>query len=1038
MKMKIKLLGLMFFLGGFLNNIIAQNITITGTVKNKTTGDAMQGATVSIEKTTKSTQTNATGDFSITAQQGNVLIISFVGFTSEKRKVTKAENITISLEETSKGLEDVVVIGYGTQKITKISGAISTVKSDVIEKLKPVRVEEALQGTISGVNVIQNGSPGSTPTVFIRGISSYTGNSPLVVIDGVMQDQADLNSISPADVESINVLKDAAMTAIYGVKGGNGVILVTTKSGKKNQKTEFNVTMNYGIQETSSKMGVLNASEYGAIVNEGSTLAGGSILFSDISKLGVGTNWQDQVFKQAPSQVHSISVKGGSEKTTYFLSGTYNSQGGIVGGIEKSVFNRGNLTANINFDLSSKCKLILNTSAVILSSKFIQENDFNSILGSAINFDPTVPIYNTVPNTIGSNGFSKNLIEEIYNPVTKLDNTYNKNNGFKLYGKLEFQYQILKNLKLSSRFGYTKYDDNFKEFTPLVFWGLNNTGNTLDYDGSTKLDRHNSVTGKKYSNFNFTGEAFINYNFKIKDDHHFETVLGISLARTSGNALNTYRQDVPFNSWTFADVNAATGVNTSTNPNAVSGGYYEYFGNNASGFARVNYDYKDKYLASFSIRNDGSDKFGKANKFAIFTSGSLGWVVSKENFFTCKAIDVFKIRGSYGTVGNDGAVAAYYAQIITGGPSYGSTGNSNGYTFGDVFYNGSTVGSLKNDALKWETDFQGNIGFDMILFKNKIAITFDYYTKGAKDLLFNPLGSLYLGTIPPSYVNIGTTKTSGIDLQIAYNTTVGKSLTINNTFSFTTIKNLVTYTNEVDTKITNGKIFNGQTQYITRFQKDYSPGFFYGYKTEGLFQTNAEIAAAPTQNGAKPGDIRFADVNKDGIIDDNDRTQIGDPFPKVTMGWNITIEYKNIDFTAFAYASIGNEVFRAYERNSNFTNKDRSVLARWTGAGTTNNAKYPRYTFQDDNNNIRASDRYVEDGSFIKIKNIQLGYTFPASITKKLFSKLRIYAQVKNAFTFTKYGGLDPEIGGGVFDTGIDRGAYPQARTYAIGIDIKL
>ena len=338
-------------------------------------------------------------------------------------------------------------------------------------------------------------------------------------------------------------------------------------------------------KQHSNTIGVLNASEYAAMINEGSTLAGGNIIFTNLTKLGLGTNWQDQVFKTASIQNHSINVKGGSEKMSYFLSGSYNSQGGIVGGYDKSKFERGTFTANLNFDLSSKVKFIVNTTGLILSSKGVAENSFNSILGSAINYDPTVPIYNNVPNTIGQYGFSTNILSEIYNPLTKLENTYNKTNGFKLYGKFELQYEILKNLKLTNRFGYTKYDDNSKGFDPLVFWGLNNVGNTLDQYGVAMLNRHNNVSSNKNSNFNFTYEAFLNYNFKVKDDHHFETVVGLSLAKTSGNAAGASRQDVPFNSWEFADFNGATGVNSADplNPNlsAQTGYYYQYFNKNA-------------------------------------------------------------------------------------------------------------------------------------------------------------------------------------------------------------------------------------------------------------------------------------------------------------------------------------------------------------------------------------------------------------------------------------------------------------------------
>ena len=1016
---------------------VAQNKTIRGKVTGEK-GEAISKASVVVKGTRLGTTTNDNGEFSISVPaSAKNLVISSVEFEAKEVAITDG-TLEITLVAAVSKLNEVIVVGYGTQRVTKVSGAISTVKAADIEKLKPVRMEEALQGKASGVTVIQSGSPGSKPTVLIRGIPSFSGTDPVVIIDGVPQSLTDLNSINPADIESINVLKDAATTAIYGVKGGNGVILVTTKSGRKNQKTEIAVNSNYGVQEVLNTIGVLNASEYGAIINEGSTVAGGNIIFPNLKDLGVGTNWQNEIFETAGLQSHNITARGGSEKMSYFLSGGYLKQGGIVGGIEKSNFSRGNFTANLNFDLSSKIKFIVNTTGVILDSKGIQENSFNSVIGSALNYDPTVSILNTTPNTVGKYGFSKLLLSEIFNPLTKLDNTYNKNTGNKLYGKFEFQYDVIKNLKLTSRFGYTKYDGNAKSFTPLVFYGLNNVDNSMNANGSAVVGQHNSVSHEKTSNFNYTWETFANYNFKIKDKHNFETVLGFSQAKVSGNAAGASRQDVPFNSWEFADFTGAVGNNSATNTNALSGYYYQYFRRNQSFFARVNYDYQDKYLASFTARRDGSYAFGIDNKYANFYSGSLGWVVSKETFFQSDFIDFLKIRGSYGSIGNEN-VNPQFVGIITGGPSYGNPPNSNGYSFNNVFYPGSTVGSAANDALRWEKQVQLNAGFDMTFFKRRFNISADYFQKDVDGLLFTPSASLYLGTVPIPTANIGSTKSSGIDITLGYTETLGKSLKVNTSLTFTTAKNEVTATNSDGTaKILGGYYFNGQSQSVTVFEKGFTPGYFYGYKTLGLFQTPAEVAASPTQAGAQAGDIRFADINGDGVISSADQTKIGDPFPEFTLGWSLNLEYKNFDFNAFTYASVGNDIYSAYERNANYTNKARSVLGRWTGPGTTNDAKNPRYSFTDGNSNIRVSDRYVEDGSFIKIKNLQLGYTFPASATKKILSRLRIYAQVKNAFVFTNYTGFDPEISGGILDSGIDRGAYPQARTFAFGIDIKL
>lgn len=1036
MQLKLKFcLGIALLLC-FFSEAYSQNMRVTGKVTQRSTGEALPGASVSVKGTGTGAVTDVNGNYTISAQNGATLTVTFVGMLPQEKKVTGA-TVNFALEESAaNALTEVVVMGYGTQKITNVSGAISTVKGADIEKLRPVRVEEALQGRASGVSVIQSGSPGSTPTVLIRGIPSFSGTDPIVIIDGVPQTLVDFNSINPQDIESINVLKDAATTAIYGVKGGNGVIVVTTKGGKKNQKTEFSISGNYGVQQVARTVGVLNATEYGAIVNEGSVTSGGPVIFPNLASLGVGTNWQDQIFHNAPLQAHNISARGGSENMSYFLSGGYTSQGGIVGGIDKSRYDRGTFTANLSFDLTPKLKFLLNTTGVILKGKGVQENSFNSIIGSALNFDPTVSVNNTVPNTVGKYGFSNLILSEVFNPLTKLDNTYNTNTGNKLYGKFELQYDIIKGLKVSSRFGYTKYDSNAKTFNPLVFYGPLNVENTMNADGSTVTGMHNSVSHEKDSNFNYTWESFANYNFKVLQDHNFETVVGFSMAKTSGNADGASRQDVPYNSWEFADFTAATGVNSATNTTAQTGYYYQYFRRNLSYFGRLNYDYKARYLASFTARRDGSYAFGINNKFANFFSGSLGWVVTNEDFFKPSFIDYLKIRGSYGSTGNEN-VSPQYVKIVTGGPDYGPTANSNGYNYSNVFYPGSTVGSAANNSLAWEKQLQSNIGFDVTFFHNRFSVSADYYQKKVSGLLFTPNASLYLGTVPIPTANIGSTKTNGFDITLSYNESVNKSLKIGNSFTFTTAKNLVTATNTDGTaKIFGGSYFNGQSQSVTVFQKGFTPGYFYGYKTQGLFQTAAEVASAPTQAGAQPGDIRFVDTNGDGKITSDDQVKIGDPFPDFTLGWNLNISYKSIDFNAFTYASVGNDIYRAYERNANYTNKFRSVLGRWTGPGTTNDANEPRYSFTDPNSNIRASDRYVEDGSFVKIKNIQLGYTLP--ISPKIFKSVRIYGQVKNAFTLTKYSGFDPEISGGILNTGVDRGQYPQPRIYSFGLDIKL
>ena len=1039
MKLKIKLLFIGVFLGSLVMQVFAQtNFVVTGSVKNKTTGEALVGASVVNDKTHKSTLTNEIGKFTISAEKGATLTITYIGMSPFKYKVNSANEVTIAMEEDIKKNEEVIVVGYGTQKVTKVSGAISTIKSADIEKLKPVRAEDALQGRAAGVTVVNQGSPGAKPNVLIRGIPSYSGSGPLVVVDGVPQTLDDLNAINSADIESINVLKDAATTAIYGVKGGNGVILITTKSGRKNKKTEFNFSSNYGIQKLARKIGVLNATEYGAIVNEGSLADGGIAPFLDLSKLGVGTNWQDQVFNDAPLQSHSITARGGSDNVSYFVSGAFLGQDGVVGGRDKSFFNRYTSTANFSIDLTPKLKLISNTSFVNIKGAKVAENAINSVVSNALNFDPTLPVYNIVPNTVGTYSVSNNILSENYNPLTQLENTYNKSNTNKLYGKLELQYEFTKSLKFTSRYGYTNSDVTGKDFYPLQFLGtnFNHAFSTLNADGSTYAGAHNTVSQYKNTYYSYTLENFANYNFKISRDNSFETVLGISMSKNTGNAVSGAKKDVSFNSWDFAEVFAANGTNATS---TITTSRYER--RNLSYFGRINYDYQEKYIASLLLRRDGSYAFGDKNKFGNFYATALGWVVSSEKFFKAKLIQYLKIRGSLGITGNEN-VSPQTQQVSTIPYTYGLGQNVN-YAFGsDPASTGAALLSYKNDVLQWEKQKQLNVGIDLRILNNKISITADYYEKNVSQLLFQPALSLYLGASQKPDVNIGTMQTKGIDFNISYTDVLSKSLKVNTSLSFGTAKNLV---KDIGSSVPlPGGNYGVANFPVTRFEKGFTPAYFYGYKTAGLFQSQEEINKSATQPNAKPGDIKFVDINNSGIINDSDRTKIGDPYPKFTIGYNLSIEYKNFDFTTFLYASIGNDIYRAYERGLAFTNKPRNVLSRWTGQGSTNDARSPRTTFSDLNSNSRVSDRYVEDGSFLRIKDIQLGYTIPASAFKnKLFNKIRIYTQVKNALTLTKYSGYDPEItvtGDGntsILETGIDRGNYPQTRIYCVGIDLK-
>ena len=983
--------------------------SVSGTVTDDN-GIALPGATVLVQGTTNGVSTDFDGAYSISASSDDTLVFSFIGYASQSVLVGSSSNINVSLSPDNL-LDEVVVTGYGSQKASNISGSVSIVSGEEVEKIKPLRIEDALQGT-TGLNVISSPNPGGKPSVLIRGITSFSGTDPLVVIDGINSSLYDMDAISPSDIESVSVLKDASTTAMYGVRGGSGVIVITTKSGKKNQDTVFSLDTSFGMQEVDKYIDVLNASQYAAILNEGSVTSGGNLIFTDLSSLGVGTNWQKELFDSAPISTTNFSASGGSDSTTYFISAGYTAQEGVAGGGDKDFFDRSTFSANFTTDMSDKLKAIVQTKY----SNIKGNGHGGGQIFNALNFDPTVPLM-----TDGKYSTSGTITQEVINPMAGLSNSYSDNKTDKLIGKIELQYDLLDNFKITTRIGYSSIWQQQKSFSPLRFYGVGHNSTNANADLSPRTsDDHSRVSESKQNWFNYTYELFGNYDFNINDEHNFNVFAGFTIGKQTYNFLSGSNVDVPNNSWTYADLSAATGgiEDQSTGSN-------QSVSRSVSLMTRIEYDFQEKYLASVTVRRDGSTSFGKNNKFAIFPSASFGWVASNEDFFESSFINFLKIRASYGSVGNDNA-----------SPQFGTISNFPKYTFGDTITAGSTLLGIPNDDVSWENQIQTNAGVDLAFFDSKLRFTADYFIKTVDDLLFSPTLSLYLGIPAYPIANIGKTETKGFEISLSYNDDISDKISFSNTFNFTTAENLVKEINNGDKYIW-GSGYGIPFTSLTQFRQGESPGIFWGYKTNGIFQNQSEISNHATQDNAQPGDIRYVDVNGDNKIDSEDRTKIGDPFPDFTLGWNFAVNVSNFDLSVFTYASVGNDIFRGYERNLNYTNKFASVLNRWTGEGSS--SIEPRYSFIDANNNTRASDRYVEDGSFVKIKNIQLGYNFPLSESSSLTS-LRIYALAKNAFTFTDYRGYDPEIsngGGPVLDTGVDRGTYPSPRIVSLGLNIK-
>jgi TonB-linked SusC/RagA family outer membrane protein len=997
----------------------AQTGSLSGSVTDANTNDALPGVNVIVKNTTNGTNTDFNGNFSLNdVKSGDVLVFSYIGYQTLEYTVSSSFNVSISLEEDVEALEEVVLLGYVSQKASNISGAVTTVDGESVAKLKPVRVEDALQGQ-AGINVIASGAPGSKPTVLIRGISSYSGNDPLVIVDGINLTLDDMASLDPNNIESISVLKDASTTALYGVEGGNGVILITTKGGKRNQETQFSFDSSYGQQSVAKTIAVLNATEYAAILNEGSVASGGPVIFDNLLGLGSGTDWQKEVLRtDAPIIQNNFSARGGSESVSYYLATGYTSQEGILYGEDKSFFDRFNFTTNVDVDLTDKL-----TARVYNTYSNEKGSGLGDVLFNALNMSPTTPVY----DANGNFGISNTITQEVKNPLAQISNSYNESNVNKITGKVELEYDVFKDFSITGRLGYNYVDIKDKSFSPLVYYGAGHNQTNALPDGSPivsvdpatgeSTQTHNRVNEGSVEYFRYNFEVLGNYSFSVDNEHNFSVFAGFSMTKNTGQGLYGSAVDVPFNSWKFADISSATGTQefqTTSSWNSV--------GRKISFMARAEYDYNEKYLASFTMRRDGSTSFGENNKFGYFPSASLGWVMSNEDFFESEAVNFFKVRASYGIVGNDN-ISPQFATISTF-PKY---------TFGDNITAGSTLLAIPNLDVSWENQVQMNVGFDLRMFDSKVSLAFDYFEKSTEDLLFNPTLSLYLGTPVYPAANIGSTETTGIDINLGYSNDFSDNVSLNTSVSFTTADNMVT-------EIANGDKYIWGAGYgipyknLTQFREGESPGIFWGYKTNGIFQNQGEVDAHATQPNAQPGDIRFVDVDGNGVINADDRTKIGDPFADFTLGWNLNLNVYNFDLSVFTYGSFGNDVYRAYERNLNYTNKFARVLDRWTGEGTSNTE--PRYSFVDGNNNTRASDRYVEDGSFIKIKNVQLGYNFDLN-ESSAFDSVRLYLQGKNLLTITDYTGYDPEMSGGVLGSGIDRGNYPTPRIVSVGLNVK-
>lgn len=1006
----------------------AQEQSISGQVKDAG-GEPLVGITVLAKGTTIGTVTDVDGKFILKVpQDAKTLVFSGVGYTLQEAEINGRAVVDVILAEDVARLSEIVVIGYGTQQKRTISGSVASISSAEITQTPVLRMEQALQGRVTGVQVTNSsGQPGDAPTIRIRGAGTVGNADPLYIVDGLLVGGIDY--LNPSDIETIDVLKDAASAAIYGVRGGNGVVLITTKSGKVG-KTQVSYEGYVGVQNPWRKINMLNAQEYVLLQNEMYSASNLTSPFGSHTAYGEGTDWQDEIFsKDAPIMNHQLTISGGTEKSTFAATMGYFTQEGIIGG-DKSQYDRITTRINSTHKVSNKFTFGQNLSYSRIDRRNIDSNnEFGGILVGALNIDPITPVFETDPAQLATYhpnavkdangnvyGISKYATQEIVNPLARLEVTYGKYKLDKIVGNFFGEYEFIKGLKLRSSFGIDLAYGTGNGYTPIYY--LNAAQNRDKSSVNKSVDRW----------FTWLWENTISYQ-KTFGNHNLSILLGTSAQENKYENIGGGKANLVFNNFNNAYLSAATDEDSQTiYGGAGESAFLSYFG-------RAVYDYKGKYLLTVTVRRDGSSRFGANNRFATLPSVSLGWVASDEEFMqNIGFIDFLKVRASWGQNGNANIGDYSWTTTVYNGAGYG-------FGTGSTFTPGSVPLSGSNADLGWEKSEQTDIGIDVHFLKGQLSLTADYYIKTSKGLLFNPAIPAVVGSFGNPTANAGEVQNKGIEIALNYKGEV-KDLKYSVGVNFSYNKNQFK-------KITNGSDFLGGASFSTygtasRAQVGYPIAYFWGLKTDGLFQNETDVENHVGPNGgliqpnAKPGDIKFVDLNNDGVINDGDRTMIGNPTPDWTYGITLGANYKGFDLSIFLQGAIGNEIFNGIRRHDlTSSNMPAYFLNRWTGEGTSN--EIPRLTITDPNGNFsRISDFYVENGSYMRVKDLQIGYNLPKVVLDMIkIQRFRIYFSANNLLTFTKYRGFDPEIGArGSLDIAIDRGVYPQPRTYRMGVNL--
>lgn len=1022
---KLFTLALLILLAGVVQ---AQGFTVTGNVLDEESKFGIPGATVVEKGTLNGTITDFDGNYTITVTNGQAsLEFAYVGYESQTIAVNDQPIINVVLGYELTELNEVVVIGYGTQKKKVVTGAIATVSAEDISSTPILRADQAMQGRTAGVQVTNlSGQPGEAPTVRIRGAGTTGSADPLYIVDGMAV--GGIEYLNPGDIESIDVLKDAASAAIYGARAANGVVLITTKKGKAGT---MNLTYSgyYGIQNVARTIDMLGADDYRMLMNEGARNAGLTEPF-DLNEISrYNTDWQDVMFeKNVPMVNHELSVTGGTEKSSYASSLSYFSQQGIIGG-EKSQFDRITARINSNHKVTEKFSFGNNLSYSHIVRRGISSNaSFNGAYSSALNMDPLTPVFETDPAILGMYpysdepvvrdasgqyyGISNYVGAEVVNPMALLEIQNQETRVDKVVGNVFGEYEVIEGLKVRSSLGIDLAYVLNDSYRPLFFLNgaQNNTEKTSVFKG---MDRY----------FTWQWENTVSYSKKI-NDHSFSVLVGTTASESKYEDLTGFNAKVP----TTDPDNIYLNMATDTAWIATGGAWHSAL---FSTFGRITYDFQSRYAFTGIIRRDGSSKFGANNRYGIFPSVGVSWLVSEESFMPkIDQISFIKFRASYGINGNQEIGNYQFVSTID---------KSRGYIFGNGRIVGASPSFIENADIRWEESEQIDIALDLGAFDNRLNVTVDYYVKTTNGLLERIPIPGHVGNDPP-VANVGSVQNRGVELSINwrhYLDDLKYSIGFNASYN----KNEMTKIGNED-KVLPGASW-AVAGLVTRAEEGLPIGYFWGYKTDGIFQNEAEIfqhigsTGNLLQKNAVPGDVRFVDVNGDGKISEDDRTMIGNPTPDWTLGINGSVEYKNFDLSFLVTASIGNDIFNGAQRQDlRYTNRPEDILGRWTGEGTSN--EIPRYTWIDVNNNYRVSDLYIEDGSYARLKNLQFGYNLPKNVISRIGAvNWRFYISGENLLTLTGYSGADPEIGAmSSFDIGIDRGIYPQARIFRFGTTI--